>query len=161
VSHPLDLSCITAVLTKHGRFHSVSSICSRRVLHYSCDKDPFHDETQRVTHNLSDFLQNGMPVIVKNVLMLSPEPHRHYRLGFEVLTAMKLSVLVFWVLTLCGLMEYGESVFLRKVSNCLQVHTALRPKRPTSTDTLSVCAVLRSGLEPRGSELTWYIVSVE
>jgi hypothetical protein len=67
----------------------------------------------------------------------------------EVLTAMKMAMLVFWVATQCGLAIHSDvseehsasifsaeglcSMFLRKVGICTQVHTTLRPRRPTST----------------------------
>jgi hypothetical protein len=59
-------------------------------------------------------------------------------------------MLVFWVVTLCGCVgtidnnvseehtasfraEDGGSIFLQNVGIYLQVHTALQPRRPTST----------------------------
>jgi hypothetical protein len=51
----------------------------------------------------------------------------------EVLMAVKM--LVFWVVMLFGLVAYraedGGSMFFWKVGICLQVHTALQPRRPT------------------------------
>jgi hypothetical protein len=70
---------------------------------------------------------------------------------FEVLTAAKMSMLVFWVVTPFGLVgryqSFGEntasfspedrgSMFLRNVGICLQVHMASQPGRPTSTTLL-------------------------
>jgi hypothetical protein len=69
---------------------------------------------------------------------------------FEVLTVVKTSVLVFWVVTLCGLAyryqhlggtyclcifspEDGDIMFLRNTGICLQVHMVLQPRRPTLT----------------------------
>jgi hypothetical protein len=74
---------------------------------------------------------------------------------FEVLTAVKTSMLVFWVVLLCGLvgrdqrsgktyclhlqhcrvevsLEDGGSMFLRNVCIYLQIHTALQPRIPTT-----------------------------
>jgi hypothetical protein len=66
---------------------------------------------------------------------------------FEVLTAVKMSMLIFWVVPPCGLVnrylhfggtyclfspEEGGSVFLRNFGGYLQVHTALLPKISTS-----------------------------
>jgi hypothetical protein len=54
---------------------------------------------------------------------------------FEVITAVKMSILVLWVVMLCGLVgrylspEDGGSMFLRNVGIYLQVHTALQPRR--------------------------------
>jgi hypothetical protein len=59
------------------------------------------------------------------------------RMRFEVLTAIKMPMLVFWVVTPCGLLggypEDGGSMFLRNVGIYLQVHTALQFRRPTWT----------------------------
>jgi hypothetical protein len=61
-------------------------------------------------------------------------------LRFEVLTAMKMSVLVFCVVTPCGLVgRYQhsgltlkmETLFLQNVSIDLQVQRALQPRRQT------------------------------
>jgi hypothetical protein len=58
-------------------------------------------------------------------------------LRFEVLTAVKMSVLVFWVVTLCGLTasifspKGGSSMFLQNFAIYLRVHVALKPIRPT------------------------------
>jgi hypothetical protein len=70
--------------------------------------------------------------------------------SYEVFTALKMSMLVFCVVTTCGLVhkyhsfggiyclhfspEDGGSMFLRNVAIDLRVHTALRPRRLTSTD---------------------------
>jgi hypothetical protein len=62
----------------------------------------------------------------------------------EILTAVKMLMLVFWVITPCGLVgryqrfcraEGGDSrpMFLRNVGISPQVHTALKPRRTTST----------------------------
>jgi hypothetical protein len=52
---------------------------------------------------------------------------------FEVLIAVKMWMLAFWVVTPCGLgPEDGGNMFLRDVGIYLPVHTALQPKRPTS-----------------------------
>jgi hypothetical protein len=61
--------------------------------------------------------------------------------------AMKISRLVFLVVTPCGLvdiseertvsifsLEHGGSMLLRNVGIYLRVHTALQPRRPTSTN---------------------------
>jgi hypothetical protein len=42
----------------------------------------------------------------------------------EILTAVKMSVLIFWA-------DDGGSMFLRNVGINLQVHTALQPRRAT------------------------------
>jgi hypothetical protein len=57
----------------------------------------------------------------------------------EVLTAVKMSMLVFWVLRRVGLEldifspEDGGSMFLLKLGISVQVHTVLQPRKPTST----------------------------
>jgi hypothetical protein len=68
---------------------------------------------------------------------------------FEILTAVKMSIFVFWVLTPCGLVgryhrfggthfnpEDGGSVFIRNDGICVQVHTVLQLRRPTSATKL-------------------------
>jgi hypothetical protein len=73
---------------------------------------------------------------------------------YEVLTAVKMAMLVFWVVTSCGLgnryqrfgetyclhfsPEDGDSMFLRNVVIYLHFHTALQTRRPTSTKACSV-----------------------
>jgi hypothetical protein len=65
---------------------------------------------------------------------------------FEVLTAVKVSTLVFWVVTPCGLVdryqhfigtyfspEDGGSMLLRNVGIYLQIYKVLQPRRPMST----------------------------
>jgi hypothetical protein len=66
---------------------------------------------------------------------------------FELLSAVKMLMLVFWVVTPCGLVrryhrfggtytsgpEDGGRMFLRNIGVYLKVHTALQPRRPTST----------------------------
>jgi hypothetical protein len=73
----------------------------------------------------------------------------------EALRAVKMSMLVFWVVTPCGLvgryhisekhtvsifrvfgLEDGNSMFLQNVDICLQVHMALQPRKPTLADIL-------------------------
>jgi hypothetical protein len=63
---------------------------------------------------------------------------------FEVFTAVKMKMVVFRIVTPCGLAgvyerfritycfspEDGGSMFLRNVGTHLQVHTALQPRRP-------------------------------
>jgi hypothetical protein len=53
--------------------------------------------------------------------------------GFEVLTAVKMLILVFWVVMQCGLAsaEDGDSMFLQNSGIYLQVHMVSQPKRPT------------------------------
>jgi hypothetical protein len=60
----------------------------------------------------------------------------HYFVSFVVHTAMTMSTLVFWVVTPCGHFspEDGYSMFLRNVGIYLQVHRALLPRIPTSTN---------------------------
>jgi hypothetical protein len=64
---------------------------------------------------------------------------------FEVLTAVKMPMLVFWVATPCGFLgryqrfgdiyylshEDGDSMFLRYVGICLQDHTAFQFRSTT------------------------------
>jgi hypothetical protein len=68
---------------------------------------------------------------------------------FEVLTEVKLPMLVFWVVTPCGKVdryqhfggfnpEDGGSVFLRNVDIYLQVYTALQPRGTTIDNTLII-----------------------
>jgi hypothetical protein len=55
---------------------------------------------------------------------------------FETLTAVKMSILVFWVVTPCGLVDRyqrfgdGGSMLLRNIGIYLRVHVALQPRRP-------------------------------
>jgi hypothetical protein len=61
----------------------------------------------------------------------------------EVLTAVKMSLLVFWEVTPCGLVgrylrfstEDGGNMFFRNVGTYLRLHTALQPRRLTSAVT--------------------------
>jgi hypothetical protein len=75
------------------------------------------------------------------------EKYTEPNVRYEVLTAMKMSMFVFWVVTPCGLVsrfqrfgethfspEDGDSTFPRNVFICLQVHTALQLRKPTSTE---------------------------
>jgi hypothetical protein len=57
---------------------------------------------------------------------------------FEVLTAVKISVLVFWVVTL----KMGNSMFLRNVGIYLQVHMALQPRTTSTFYSLFVCFLI-------------------
>jgi hypothetical protein len=64
---------------------------------------------------------------------------------YKVVMAMKMSVLVSWVVTLCGLVgkhrrfggtnhpEDGGGKFLQNVGINLQIHKSLRPRKPIST----------------------------
>jgi hypothetical protein len=68
-------------------------------------------------------------------------------MGFEVFTALEILLLVFWVVTPCGLagrqrfgatycfhLQGNESdIFLKNVGSYEQVHTASEPRRPPST----------------------------
>jgi hypothetical protein len=51
---------------------------------------------------------------------------------FEVLMAVKISMLFLWVKIFSP--EYGGSMFLRNFSVYLQVYTVLQPRRSTSTN---------------------------
>jgi hypothetical protein len=75
---------------------------------------------------------------------MDPEGSQYRR--FQVLTAVKMPMLIFWVVTLCGFAgryhrfggtycsEDGGNMFFRNVGGiCLQVHMPLLPRRPTPT----------------------------
>jgi hypothetical protein len=61
-------------------------------------------------------------------------------MSFEVLKTVKMMMLVFWVVTPCGLVDRYQhfspedegSMFLQNNGLYLHVHTALQPRRPTS-----------------------------
>jgi hypothetical protein len=42
-----------------------------------------------------------------------------------------MSMLVFWVVTPCGLLEDGDSIFLKNSGIYLQVHMVLLHRKPT------------------------------
>jgi hypothetical protein len=54
-----------------------------------------------------------------------------YNLRFEVLTAVRMTMLFFWVVTPCS-PEDGNSMFLRNVGIYLRVYTASQPRTTTS-----------------------------
>jgi hypothetical protein len=57
------------------------------------------------------------------------------RVRSEVLTAVKISMLVFYVVTPCGYFpEDGDSMFYRNVGIYLQVHTASQPGTETQSE---------------------------
>jgi hypothetical protein len=66
---------------------------------------------------------------------------------FEDVTAVKMSMLIFWAVTPCGLEgtvfrrnilpPSSDSMFYRNVAMYRQVDTALQPRRPTLTKTLA------------------------
>jgi hypothetical protein len=61
-----------------------------------------------------------------------------FHMRSEVFMAVKMSMLVFWVVMPCGLVgrysaEDGGSMFLHEVGIYLQDHTPLQPRRPTLT----------------------------
>jgi hypothetical protein len=58
-----------------------------------------------------------------------PETSIHADMMSQVLTAVKMSMSIFWVVTL----EDRGSMFFRNVGIYLQVHAALQPRRKTST----------------------------
>jgi hypothetical protein len=57
-------------------------------------------------------------------------------LRFEVLTAMKMSMAVIWVVILCGLADGYQCFTLKMEVN--HIHTASQPRRPSSTWKASV-----------------------
>jgi hypothetical protein len=64
--------------------------------------------------------------------------HESYKnMRFEVLIAVKMSMLVFWVVMPCEFVgryqRFRPSMFLQNVGIFLQIHTALQPGRPIST----------------------------
>jgi hypothetical protein len=84
----------------------------------------------------------------RQLTLLGPQPLRHY-MRSDILTAVKTSMLVFWVVAHCRLTsryqtfggthnlhilpEDGSNIFLRNVGIYLEVRTALIPRTPTWT----------------------------
>jgi hypothetical protein len=78
-------------------------------------------------------------------------------LGFEVLTVVKMSMLFFWVVMLCGLIgryqcygetvsifnpEDGDGMFLQNIGIYLQVHATSQPRTATLTNSLLIMRIV-------------------
>jgi hypothetical protein len=62
--------------------------------------------------------------------------HKRSLVRFEVFKSVKMALLLFWVVTSCGLFntEDGDSMFLRNVGFYLRVHMASQPRRDYLVD---------------------------